>query len=189
MKKLLFSLVFFSVLFVIGCQENSTTDPVQFDQKGDIQKTSDPLVNSGIITLEGMLQNPYPVMNSYYIIDGEIQYQQTLQILDPIPPNPQFLISLDLSITANLTDFCTVCEPPTTGISVGTISIETNNIIYMSEDADGSYLLEKSFPIQGRTDGMVLMCRFNLTTSSIELAAMWLKLPDINDITANQTNN
>ena len=189
MKKLLFSLIVFSVLFVIGCQENSITDPVQFDQKDKIKKTSDPFVNSGVITLEGMLQDPHPVMNSYYIINGEIQYQHTLQILDPIPPNPQFLISLDLSVSADFTDYCTVCEPPTTGFSAGSISIETNNIIYMSEDGDGIYSLEKSFPIQGRTDGMVLMCRFNVTTVSLELNAMWLKLPDINDITSNQTNN
>jgi hypothetical protein len=174
---------------MIGCQENSITDPMQFDQTGDIQKTSDQNVNSGIITLEGMLQNPYPVMNSYYIINGEIHYQQTLQYIDPAPPNPQYLISLDLSVTANLTDFCTVCEPPTTGISAGTISIETNNIIYVPEDGDGTSSLEKSFPIQGRTDGMVLMCKFNVTTVNIELNAMWLMLPDMNDITANQTNN
>jgi hypothetical protein len=189
MKKLLFTLVVFSVLLVSGCQENSITDPIQFGKIGEIQKTSDQIINSGIIPLEGMLKNPYPVMNSYYIINGKIQYQHTLQTLDPIPPNHQYAISLDLLVSANFSDFCSVCEPQTTSFSAGTISIKTNNIIYMSEDSDGIYLLEKSFPIQGRTDGMVLMCRFNVTTDSIALNAMWLKLPDINDINTNQTNN
>ena len=189
MKNLLFCFVVFSALLVIGCQENSITDPLQFDQKGEIQKTSDQKINSGIITLEGMLQNPYPVMNSFYLIDGEIKYKHRLQYLDPVPPNSQYVISLDLSVSADFMEYCTVCSPPTTGRSVGSISIETNDIIYMSGDGGCMYLLEKSFPIQGRTDGMVLMCRFNVTTDSIELYAMWLKLPDINDITINQTNN
>lgn len=189
MKKLLFSLVAFFTLFVIGCQENSITNPMQLDGKGDVQKNADPHVNKGIITLDGMLRNPYPVMNSYYLINGKIKYQQTIQVFDAIPRNHQYLISLDLSVSADLTDYCTVCGPPSTGISTGTISIETNNIIYMCEDGSCICLLEKSFPIQGRTDGMALMCRFNVTTVSIELTAMWLKLPDINDITANQTNS
>ena len=189
MIKLLFPLVVLFILFVIGCQENSITNPVQLDGKGNVQKNADPHVNNGIITLEGMLRNPYPVMNSYYLINGKIKYQQTLEVFDAIPRNHQYLISRDLSVSADLTDYCTVCGPPFTGISTGTISIETNNIIYMCEDGSCIYLLEKSFPIQGRTDGMVLMCRFSVRMDSIELNAMWLKLPDINDITANQTNN
>ena len=42
--------------------------------------------------------------------------------------------------------------------------------------------LEKSFVIQGREDGMVLKCRFFVTTGGMELNAMWLALPDQNAI-------
>ncbi len=39
-------------------------------------------------------------------------------------------------------------------------------------------MIEKSFHIEGRTDGMMLKCSFIVTTGSIKLNAMWLALPD-----------
>ena len=122
----------------------------------------------------------------------EIQYQHTLaDILDPIPQHPQYLICSVifqyLLILQTVVLF--VNQTNLTGIYFGTISIETEILVTMSEDGNGMYILEKSFSIQGRTDGMVLMCRFNVTTDGIELNAMSLKLPVVNDITSNQTNN
>ena len=176
MKKLFLTTVIFSVLFIIGCQENSITDPIgDIDQK-EVNKSDDPSVHQGTITLEGMLVDPNPVMNSYYIINGEIQYQHSLILLDPIPPNPQYSVDLNLSVTADFTNFCTVCEPQTSEFSSGTISTETNDNVYVS--VDGIYLLEKTFPIEGREDGMVLVCRFLVTTDGLGLNEMWLELPD-----------
>jgi len=176
MKKLLFSLVVFSVLFIIGCQENSITDPIQDPVQQELQKTDDPSVLSGTITLEGMLQDPHPVMNSYYIINGEIQYQHTLEFLDPIPPNPQYLVSLNFSVSANFNYLCTVCEPEANEEIVGTISIDTNDIVYLSDVGNNELL--RSFLIQGRTDGMVLKCRFVIATDGMELNEMWLEVGD-----------
>ena len=176
MKKFFLTTVVFSVLVITGCQENSITDPIgDIDQK-EVNKSDDPSVHQGTITLEGMLTDPHPVMNSYYIVSGEIQYQHSLVILDPIPPSPQYVIALDLSVTAEFTNFCTVCEPQTSEFSDGTISLETNDNIYVSDD--GISLLEKTFPIQGREDGMVLVCRFLVTTDGVGLNEMWLELPD-----------
>jgi len=169
MKNLLLTLVTFSVLLLIGCQENSIVDPIQ---DTELQKTDDPTVTTGTMILEGLLNDPHPVMNSFYIISGEIQYQHTLQILDPIPPNPQYMVSLDLSVSANFTYLCTVCEPQTDNATVGTLLISTNDNFYVSED--GIYMLEKTFPIQGREDGMVLKCSFLVTTDGIGLIEMWL---------------
>ena len=39
-------------------------------------------------------------------------------------------------------------------------------------------LLEKSFPIQGRTDGLVLVCRFLVTTEGVGLSERWLAKPE-----------
>ena len=179
MKNLLLTIVVFSVLLLIGCQENSITDPIQ---ETGIQKTDDPSVTTGTIVLEGMLQDPHPIMNSYYIITGEIQYQHTLQYLDPIPPNPQYIVSLNLSTSANFTYLCTVCSPQSDNVSVGTISLETNDNFYVSEG--GIYFLEKTFPIQGRDDGMVLVCKFMVTTDGVGLNEMWLELKE-----GSQTHN
>jgi len=171
MKNLLLTLVAFSVLLLIGCQENSITDPVQVT---GLQKNDSPSVTTGTIALEGMLQDPHPVMNSYYIINGEIQYEHTLQYLDPIPPNPQYIVSLNLSVTANFTYLCTVCTPQFDEVSAGTVSNETSDNFYVSEE--GIYLLEKTFVIEGRDDGMVLVCRFMVTTDGVGLNEMWLEL-------------
>jgi hypothetical protein len=173
MKNLLLTIVAFSVLLLIGCQENSITDPIQ---NSELQKTDNPSVLTGTIALEGMLQDPHPVMNSYYIINGEIQYEHTLQYLDPIPPNPQYTVSLNLSVSANFMYLCTACEPQSDQVSVGTLLTETNDNFYVSEE--GIYLLEKTFAIQGRDDGMVLVCRFMVTTDGIGLNEIWLELND-----------
>jgi hypothetical protein len=172
MKNLLLTLAVLFGLLLIGCQDSSLVDPIQ---DAGLQKTDDPSVTTGTIELEGMLQDPHPVMNSYYIISGEIQYQHTLEILDPIPPNPQYLIYLDLSVSANFTYLCTVCEPQFDEVSAGTILIETNDYFYVSKE--GIYMLEKTFEIIGRNDGMVLKCSFMVTTDGIGLNEMWLALP------------
>jgi hypothetical protein len=174
MKKLFLTLVTFSLLFVIGCQENSITDPITVEPTNKVQQT-DPS-HQGTITLERMLRDPYPVMNSYFIINGEIEYEYTKVYLDPIPPAPQFYISLQLSVSADLTYFCTVCSPPNEETSAGSISNESDDEIYLSDT--GEYLLEKSFQIQGREDGMVLVCRFLVTTNGVGLNEMWLVLPE-----------
>jgi len=175
MKNLLLTLVAFSVLLLIGCQENSITDPIQ---DTGLQKSDNPSILSGTIALESMLQDPHPVMNSYYIINGEIQYQHSLEFLDPIPPNLQYMVSLDLSVSANFTYLCTVSEPGTDIVSVGTLSTSTNDNFYVSEE--GIYFLEKTFPIEGRDDGMVLKCKFLVTTNGVGLNAMWLALQNQN---------
>ena len=178
MKKLFLTFVTFSILFVIGCQENSITDPITNEPTNKVQQP-DPS-HQGTITLESMLRDPYPVMNSYFIINGEIEYQHTLVYLDPIPPNPQYVVTLNLSVTADLTYFCTVYPPPDEDTIAGSISNESNDEISISIWEDEIFLLEKSFPIQGREDGMVLACSFTVTANGVALNEMWLELPETN---------
>lgn len=171
MKNTVFLIAALFYLSLTGCKENSIADP--FEDVA-VQKNVDPSVHTGTILLDRMFRDPYPVMNSFYIIKGQIQYRHSVRILDPIPSNPQYLVSLNLAVTANFTDFCTVCEPPTISPSIGTISIETNDIILIQ--GEGKYMLEKSFPIQGREDKMVLVCRFLVTIDGVVLNTMWLSL-------------
>lgn len=184
MKKFFLTFVVFSVLLLIGCQENSITDPIQYSE---FQEANNPTVHKGTIILESRLQDPYPVMNSYYIIDGEIQYQHILKFLDPITPNQQNIISLNFSFSADFTYLCTVCEPQSDDETAGTIAIETNDSLYVPKE--DIYMLEKTFLIQGRDDGMFLTCRFLVNTDSVELNEMWLELNDgrqtSNDLTKN----
>lgn len=183
MKKLFLTIVTFSILFVIGCQENSITDPITVEPTNKVQQT-DPS-HKGTITLERMLTDPYPAMNSYYIVNGEIQYQHTVQLLDPIPPNPQYVVSLNLSVTAGLTYLCTVCGDNNDEGFDGYIETETDDTFLLPEN--GIFYLVKTFSIQGRDDDMVLKCRFLVTMDSVELNEMWLELPETN-VVNNETD-
>ena len=164
MNKLLFSFVFFSVLFVIGCQENSITDPIPPESVNKVQTTSEDIIWRSI-PLEGILV-AHGQFNTYYSIQGSINYTQELFWLDPIPPLPQQYVLLNLSVNAVLTN---TDLPGSKGLSV---LGESEDIVYILEN--GINVIEKSFPIQGTTDGLVLMCRFQVTTDKIGLTSMWL---------------
>ena len=51
-------------------------------------------------------------------------------------------------------------------------------MIYVSEE--GIYLLEKYFDVQGREDGLILVCKFLVTTDGVGLNEMWLAKPEGN---------
>jgi len=174
MKKLLSSLVVFSVLFVIGCQENTITDPISSESVQKVQTTGETFT-SGVIPLEGLLVVPGG-FQTYYSIEGQINFTHELVLLDPAPPAPQYYIDLDLSVQAILTD---------EGHNGFRISSQSEDIVYVSED--GIYILEKSFPVLGRTDGLVLVCRFLVTTDGIGLSSMWLAFNDDHGINKNST--
>ncbi len=170
MKNLLLTIAVFSVLFIIGCGESSITDPLQVKGPADVQKSDRPLVNQGTITLEGMLVDPSVPFTSYLQIRGEIEYVHELILVDPIPPAPQYYVLLNLSINAVLNDPYSPQDP------IWPISTKTEDVIYVSED--GIYLLDKTFPLQDRSDGMVLVCRFLVTTDGVGLSEMWLAIPE-----------
>ncbi|MCW8804171.1 MAG: hypothetical protein OQK57_07220, partial [Ignavibacteriaceae bacterium] len=71
---------------------------------------------------------------------------------------------------------CTVCPPSEEDNLAGFISDVSEELVPIG----GNYvsLLEKTFTIQGRGDGMVLKVRFLVTSSGTELSAMWLALPN-----------
>ena len=163
MKKLLSSLVVFSVLFVIGCQENPITDPL-INESFSKDECPGPYQH-GFISLQGMLIDPYPVMNSFYIISGVIEYEHIV-----VSPNH---VALHFSTSADFQYFCSVCTPSELDVLAGFISDNSEEYLLLT---DNSVVLEKSFPIQSREDGMMLKCRFLVAESGIELTAMWLAL-------------
>ncbi len=167
MKSLLLTTAFLTALLLIGCQENSITDPVSMDpvNKSQNQGTT---VTQGTFSLEGTLSNPGNGSNSTFAISGSIDYIHELVLLDPIPPAPQNYVDLKLALNAVLidTDF--------PGNSTWIISAESVDMLYVSEE--GMYLLEKSYPVQGRADGLALVCRFLVTTEGVGFSSMWLTI-------------
>ena len=174
MKKLFLTIAVFSILLLIGCQENSITDPIQDTQ---IQKNEKPLVNRGTMILEGILADPSQMFNSYLEIRGGIDFVHETILVDPIQPSHQQYVTLNLSVNAEIYNL----NPSRTW----KISTKTEDVIYVSED--DIYQLVKSFPIQDRSDGMVLVCSFLVTANGVRLNTMWLAEPE-DDFTFNKTN-
>jgi hypothetical protein len=164
MKKFFLSFVFFSVILVIGCQENSITDPIQVEPTQTIQKT-DPEFIRGTFPLNRILVIP-GMTNTYYNISGQISYSHQLVYLDPVPPTKQFYVKLHFSVNAVLTD------PNSLRSNTYTIRAESDVNVTLSEK--GIYTLEKSFPIDGRKDRMVLVCRFVVLENGVKLNEYWL---------------
>ena len=175
MKNLILFFVAVSVLFVIGCQENTITDPITVEPTSKVQQT-DPS-HQGTIILDRMLTDPYPVMNSYFILNGEVEYDYRLEALNTVPAVKQYSVSLNLTLSVGLTYLCTVCGENNAETTAGNISSQTNDTLTLTENE--RYILEKSYLIQGREDGMVLVFRFIVTTSDISLAEIFLVLPEI----------
>ena len=165
MKNLFVCFAAVAVLFVMGCQENSIIDPVLTESINKNQTTS-PKIIRGSIPLEGILV-VHGGFQTYYDIEGQINYTHELFPLDPAPPAPQYYINLNLSVRATLTD---------EGHNAFRISSQSEDIIY--DSGDRTYILQKSFPVLGRNDGLVLVCRFIVTTDGIGLNAKWLAFKD-----------
>lgn len=180
MKNLSISLVTVFVLFLIGCQENSITDPIANESSEKVQAESPDTYFHGIIPLEGLLNDPYPVGNSHYRISGQIEYDFRILYMDPIPPAAQRYASLYFEVNADLQYFCTLYPfSPEDNLS-GFITDVSEDLVPLGGSVVS--LLEKTFTIQGRDDGMVLKARFAVTDDRIELNAMWLALPNANAV-------
>ena len=175
MKKLFLTIVTFSILFIIGCQENSITDPITVEPTNKVQRP-DPSHN-GTITLERMLTDPYPVMNSFFIINGAIKYEYNIKATYSVHHVLQYSVSLNFAISAGLTYLCIVCDENKEEPPAGYISNQSNDTLTLTEN--DTYILEKSYPVLGREDGMFLLCRFLITNEDVSLAGVSLVLPRI----------
>jgi hypothetical protein len=174
MKKLFLTLVIFSVLVIIGCQENSITDPAQ----KDLQKDDNPLVHQGTMKLEGDLADPRILVtdgNRFLAIFGAVKFEHRIEYLENIPETPQPKIYLQLSMNAELQDRNSPQDV------IWSISGESQDIINVSDNIDSNYILYKYYVVQGSDAGMRLVCRFSVTTSGVRLSDYWLELQSTDD--------
>jgi len=166
MKKFFITFAAFFVLLILGCQENPITDP---DTNEAVNKdmTSGKTSSTGYIPLEGQLQDPNNPSN-YLNISGMIEYEHELILIDPIPPEPQYYVSVNLSVQAIISDDDQPVEIE------GVVNGTSHDIFYVSEE--GIFILDRYYEVTGMTDGMVLFCRFLVTTDGLGLNSMWLMI-------------
>ncbi len=150
MKTLLLTLAVFLIAFIIGCEENSVTQPDPVLGKKDIppQKETlkiccavqDPL--SGVCNVNGSVFYVHHVINPHYEIG-------------------LFEISLYLEIDAEMCDRRGMVH-----LEWG-VNDKSQDIVYVSEE--GILLFEKSYNISNRSD-VVLLVRYIATTDSVGIS-------------------
>ena len=179
MKKILLTIVALSVLFVIGCQENTITDPLSTESSG-IQGVTNVTADKNlpqdhqdvpdIIRFRNELNSPYMNVGVKFIVDGTIEVDHKVWQLDPIPPNPQYRVTVGLSMDAEMNS--------NTGHERNRWFIKgnTENTIYFIT-GDEVFTLTKYYTVQGRSDRMQLVCEFEVTLDGVSLKGMELRLP------------
>jgi len=181
MKKLIFSFVIFSILFIIGCQENSITDPVQ----EDLLKNDDPLVHQGTMKLEGDLADPRAIFNDNFkhlTIFGDVKFEHRFEYLQDNSTTPQKKVYLNLSMNAEIQDRNSTID------IIWSLSGESKDIIDFFDGKTYNNTLDdlnktapqkilyKYYSVHGSDVGMRLVCRFIITTNGVSLSNYSLQL-------------
>ena len=184
MKKILFSIFIISVLLLIGCKENSITDPAQ----EDLQKNDPQLVHQGTITLDDDLADPRLTFSdgpNSLTIFGAVIFEHTLVYFRNIPTTPQPYVSLHLRMNAEIQDSNSPED------IIWSLSGESQDNIYFSDNSgfdDSNNILYKYYTVQIDDVEMRLVCRFLVTTEGVDLTDYRLELqstdgsyPDIDE--------
>jgi hypothetical protein len=152
MKQLLFSLVIFSVLLVIGCEENLVNEPADA-----LLKQKDNLPSTRTIILNYELQDP---SYGYSRLSGRVSYVHQI-INRAMNPLGLYEISLHIEMNSELNDL------------LGMVHLEwqihgrSDDIVYVSED--GILLIEKTYQITNRSD-VVLFVQYLVTTNGVGIS-------------------
>lgn len=161
MKKIFFLMAFSLVLLLIGCNENSASNPVSPDT---INKSASGLgtEHRGDIYLDQKLQSP-DVLGDYFQLNGDINY--TEETLGQIPQSSIAGLDekLDISIEATLTDISVNTTKPV----IWKISSESGDLVTLPQN--GSNELVKTYLVPGRTDKLELVCTFTVTLDGLKL--------------------
>jgi hypothetical protein len=157
---------------LVGCQENSITDPVSVGASEALQLSKTQPVNS--LALHAILHQPGNVHNSFVEITGVVAYQTSVVPLDPIPPNPQYAVRLHLTANAEVRPYEPTVPPM---LPVWHVSETSEDWVPIPES--GATFVTKGYQIAGRIDGMLLKVKLQVTLTGVELSSMWLELPRV----------
>jgi len=179
MKKLFLSLVVFSILFVIGCQENTITDPLSAESSGTQGITNETAIKNitqdvpDVIRFENVLESPIPSTvngpRECFIVAGTIEVDHKVWQLDPIPPSKQYRVTVGLCIDAEMN--CAAGQERNRWF----IECDTENTIYFF--GDELFTLTKYYTVTGRSDRMQLVVDYGVSIDGVYLKSMALRIP------------
>ena len=172
MKVVISALAFSVAGFIIWCQDSTLTDPSgtmpSIDRRLSRNVPGNIIEPLHTLFLNQVLHEPGNNYNSFVQTSGTVAYQATVVPLDPIPPNPQYAVRLNLTATAEARPY-QLNEP------VWHVAGTSDDVVPIPES--GSAFLTKRYQLEGRNDGMLLNVRIRITLASVELSSMWLELP------------
>jgi hypothetical protein len=154
--------------FIMGCQDDSITNPIATTASESPQLLK-PQPEKTVV-LNAILREPGNFFNSFVEVAGHVGYTATVVPLDPIPPNSQYAVRLNLTADVLL-------RPHNSNGPVWNISGSSDEWAAIPES--GTAFLTKRYRIEGRSDGMFLSMKFRITLTSVELNSMWLELPRV----------
>jgi hypothetical protein len=156
MKTIFLTLAAFSLVLIIGCQENTINEPANV-----LMKDSETLYSSNMIKVNYDLKDPISGIST---ISGRVTY--SLQLVDEgMGPRASRQFIVQINMDSKLED------------KFGMMHMEwrvegrSEDVLYVSED--GILLLQKSYPITNRTDVVVLVT-YLVTTDGIGISSLVL---------------
>jgi hypothetical protein len=171
MKTLMVALVAFLFAFLIGCQENSITDPVTNEtesyQSAFMENSVDknlPISSyfPGAIKLDGLLHDPVHPLNSFAKINGVVRYKVDRYALDE-------QVKINLYIHAEIKSNC----PTSDGL--WTINETTEAIVDVPNNGSVTAYFEKSFRIcHTCCYPMKLFVKFQVSKNVVNIVSMEL---------------
>ena len=172
MKKVLFSSVILSFLLLIGCQDNSITNPVSSQplNKSNINQAE---IAQRIIPLDYKLMDPVRG-DIEYRLSGNIDYSDEL-----IKPGPsETVLEKDVKLDNSVMAYLTIISPSDIKVKTWKISSESDDLVKFI--SDNRVVLVKSYPVKGMKDITDLVCTFVVSTKGEELKSVNLETPEVN---------
>jgi hypothetical protein len=164
-------LAILAVAVIVGCEDSSIIDPVApAAASEDVQLSKNLTVNT--IDLHAILPDPARGLNAFAEVVGSTTYRSVVYPFDPIPPNPQFAVSLSLKTYADIGPY-QPNVPPTPSDPEWRVSGGSDDFVIIP--SSGETFLTKSYQMEGRSDGTLLTIEFRVTIGGVELADMWLE--------------
>ena len=154
MKTFFVTLIAFSLVLIIGCQENMVNEPADVLLKHD-----DNLVKANKLKLNYELSDP---LYGYSKVSGTVSYVHQI-INRAMNPVGLYEISLHIEMNSELDDL------------LGMMHLEwivrgrSDDIVYVSEE--GILLVEKTYWITNRND-VVLLVKYLVTTNGVGISSV-----------------
>jgi len=167
MKKFFVGSIILSLFLLLSCKDNSLNNPVSPDMNV-VQKSTDNL-KTGEIPLDQILTVP-GITETSYQLNGNISYREDVFPTNFSTSTSKPDINLELSIDGKLYD------PDNSKKDIWDVVGNSDQEIYVSQD--GIKLLNKSYLVSGRKDGLQLVCTFLVTTDRVSLSSAQLSYAD-----------